>query len=183
MHLHRHLGRKKFLRSVDMRSKRRSILSDLPQITKAKHLKSAAVREDRTVPMHKAMQAPRFPHQFHARTKKEVIGVAENDPCAKITQLIRRDSLNRRLRTYWHKDRCREAPMRRVNYTCTRTRCLISAKQFIGNRGQSYTTILKTPCIISQTAKIFKTQKLASALAFFTQYTPHQGHIRPYIRP
>ena len=88
LHLHRHLGREEFLRPVNMRAKRRPLLGDLAQIAEAEHLKSSAVREDRTVPVHEVMQSARLPHELHSGTQEEMIGIAEDDPRAEITQLI-----------------------------------------------------------------------------------------------
>ena len=88
LHLHRHLGREEFLRPVNMRAKRRPLLGDLTQIAEAEHLKSSAVREDRTVPVHEAMQSARLPHEFHSGAQEEMVGIAEDDPRAEITQLI-----------------------------------------------------------------------------------------------
>jgi len=58
------------------------------QIAEAEHLKSSAVREDRTVPVHEAMQSARLPHEFHSGAQEEMVGIAEDDPRAEITQLI-----------------------------------------------------------------------------------------------
>ena len=88
LHLHRHLGREEFLRPVNMRAERRPLLGDLAQVAEAEHLKSSAVREDRTVPVHEAMQSARLTHKLHSGAQEEMIGIAEDDPRAEITQLI-----------------------------------------------------------------------------------------------
>ena len=153
-----------------MRAERRALLRDLSEIAEAEHLKTAAVREDGTVPVHELVQTSRLAHKFHARSEEEMIGIAEDDPRTKIVQLVGRDTLDGRLCTHGHEDGCRKTAVRCVNHARARTRRLILPNQFIGNRRQSYTPHLKTSYTISQKQEIFKT-----GIILYVQ-VPHAAH-------
>ena len=63
-------------------------LGNLAQIPQAEHLEAAAIRKDGTVPLHKLVQPPCLLHQLGAGTQKQMIGVAEHNPCPQLLQFL-----------------------------------------------------------------------------------------------
>ena len=54
-----------------------ALLLYFPKACQGKHLKSAGVREDRPLPVHKAMKASARAHDLVARTHMQMIRVAQ----------------------------------------------------------------------------------------------------------
>ena len=52
---------------------------DFPQLCEREHLKSAAICENRLVPVHKLVQTAHLPDDGITRAKMQVVGVAEFD--------------------------------------------------------------------------------------------------------
>jgi hypothetical protein len=60
-------------------------------------LEAAGVGQDRPVPGHEAVESPELGDQVGARAEVQVVGVAEQDLGAELTELRRVDRLDRRL--------------------------------------------------------------------------------------
>ena len=79
-------GAEKKARSIDMRGKFHTVRLHLPEFGKAEHLKSAAVCQDRMLPVFKLMQTARPGYEFISRTQKKMISIAQNDLGAQLFQ-------------------------------------------------------------------------------------------------
>jgi hypothetical protein len=67
---------------------RDALFPDLPEACQGKHLKTAAVSQDRAVPEHEFMKTSHFVHDIVAGAKMQVIGVAESHLGADRTQIF-----------------------------------------------------------------------------------------------
>ena len=67
-----------------MRGKGHALFLDLAKPRKGKHLKSAAVGQDRAVPAHELVEAAHLPHHIVAGAKVQVVGVGKLDLAAEI---------------------------------------------------------------------------------------------------
>ena len=67
------------LAAVEVAFESDAILGNLAQIGQAHHLIAAAVGQDRAIPVHEFVQAPKPRDPFSARTQHQVIGIAEQD--------------------------------------------------------------------------------------------------------
>ena len=89
-----------------MRGERHALFLDLAQLCERKHLKTAGIGQDRTVPGHEFVDAAELAHDFVARAQMQVVGVGELDLCADALQILSAQrTLDRRLRADVHKDR------------------------------------------------------------------------------
>ena len=59
--------------------KMRALFRDLANLRERENLVTAAVGQDRPVPVHEAMQSAEMPNHFHSGPNEKVIGVSEND--------------------------------------------------------------------------------------------------------
>ena len=78
--LHDPLGRQEVPRSVDVALEGDAVVFHPIDASERKHLKSARVGEDRSVPVHEPMQSSDFLHYLDAGTQVQVVGVRQNDP-------------------------------------------------------------------------------------------------------
>ena len=88
-----------------MRAELDAVLFYLIYISERKDLKTAAVRQDRVIPAHKAVQPARLFDDILSGTHMEMIGIAEDYLRAQPLQLGRRHRLDGGLRPHRHKDR------------------------------------------------------------------------------
>src|SRR5690554_4004353 len=88
-----------------MGTKRDPFFRNFPQGTKAKYLKSAAIREDRVVPTHKLMKTAGLRHHITSRSEIKVVGVTQNDLHTQLFQFMGRCGLNSSLGPYRHENR------------------------------------------------------------------------------
>ena len=65
-----------------MRLEVHALFLDLPKTCKGKDLKSAGIRQDRTVPVHKFVQSAEFSHHLVPRTYMKMIRVGKLNLCA-----------------------------------------------------------------------------------------------------
>ena len=74
-----------------MRAELTAFLSQFANARQREHLKTAAVGQDRALPSVEAVQSACRTQHFEARTKVEMIGVAQDDLCldllAKLTEV------------------------------------------------------------------------------------------------
>ena len=105
--------------SVDMRGKGHALLLDFPEPGQGEDLKTAAVGEHRSVPLHEAVQTAHLPHQFISGPEMEVVGIRQLDLTAQFLQVVGRDrTLDGALGSHVHKHRrldnavgrCQNAP-------------------------------------------------------------------------
>ena len=155
-----------------MRAERHTLLCDLAQIAEAEDLEPAAVRQDRAVPVHELVQAAGLADEIHARPQEEVVRVRQDDACAEIAQLVRRDALDGCLRADRHEDWCRETAVRRMDDARARSRALVLLDELI--------------CDCSQIKTSTFNLHVSSALAcgqFFAQCFLHEREVRRHARP
>ena len=92
--------------AVDMGGEIDPLLLDLPQGGQGEHLKSAGVRQNGAVPVHKLVEAPHLPHDLIAGAQVQVVGVAELDLAPHLLQVVGGDAaLDGGLGAHVHKDR------------------------------------------------------------------------------
>ena len=77
--------------SVDMRPEMHSFFLDLAQSREGEYLKSAGIRQYRTLPGRKLPHAAKVTHHFITRAQMEMISIGEHDLRADLFQICRRD--------------------------------------------------------------------------------------------
>lgn len=100
-------------RAVYVRVKLDTIVTQLAKRVQTEDLKSAAVRQDRTLPGHESVQAAELIDGNVTGPQIEMIGVAENDRRAGLFEHLLREGLDRSLGAYGHEHR-------RVNHAVRR---------------------------------------------------------------
>ena len=103
-----------------MRLKQHPFFGNFIQICQTMHLKSAAIRQNRPLPVHKSVQTTCLSHQIHTRPQIKMVCIAQNNTRIQISQLLLRKRLNRAQCTHRHKNWGFHSPMRRVENPCTR---------------------------------------------------------------
>ncbi len=120
LHIHSTFRGKEVLRTIDMGTKSNPFLPKLPFSGQRINLISPAVRQDRPLPSHEAMQSPRILEDLHTRPQEEMIGIAEDDRGLGILfQIPLVDRLNSPSSANGHEDRGGRSPMRRVQTPLT----------------------------------------------------------------
>ena len=94
LHLDRALGRELDQVAVDGRAKLDAALADLAQRLQAPDLEAARVGEDRTAPMHEAVQAAVRADHVDAGPEQQMKRVAEDDLGAELDELLGRHRLH-----------------------------------------------------------------------------------------
>src|SRR2546426_12378582 len=78
--VHRNFRRQKTKRAIDMRTKLRSLFSDLAQRSQTPNLKPAGICKHRALPANELVQASARLDRFNPGTQPKMISVSENDP-------------------------------------------------------------------------------------------------------
>ena len=99
-------------RAVKVGLETNPFLADFAEFTEAEDLKTAAVREDGTLPVHKGVQPPELPDQFVARTQIKMIGITQNNLGPEVEQRFGQHPLDRALGSHWHKTGVSITPLR-----------------------------------------------------------------------
>ena len=81
-----------------------ALFCDLAQRGQGEHLEAAAVGQDRTIPIHKAVQAACFLHQGFAGAQMQMIGIGQQNLRADLLHLAAGHGLDAGLRAHWHID-------------------------------------------------------------------------------
>lgn len=76
-------------------------------------MKAARVGEHGTLPLHELVQAAHVAHEFVAWTQVKMIGVTQHERGVDVFEMLRRESLDRRLCADGREDRREEVAMRR----------------------------------------------------------------------
>ena len=111
---HRLLGRQEHRRAVDRGAETRALLGDLAHLFQAPYLKAAGVGENRTPPVHEAMQPRMRLDHLEARPQVQMEGIAENDLRADGFELLRRHGLDGAVRAHRHERRGFDASAREI---------------------------------------------------------------------
>jgi hypothetical protein len=82
-----------------------AVVTNVAQLRQRKHLKSAAVRQDRSIPAHELVESAHVADQFTAWPKVKVIRVSQNDLGPDLLQMQRSERFHRALRSDRHEDR------------------------------------------------------------------------------
>ena len=107
-------------RAIEMILELNAVLRDLAQLGERENLVASAVGQERSVPVHEAMQTAKMPHYLHPWPNEKVVGVPENDLRLKLAQLARAHAFHRALRPDRHEGRrldravCRREAARRA---------------------------------------------------------------------
>ena len=130
LNLHGDLRRDEALAAVQVGAELHALVVQLAQIRQRKHLESAAVGEDRAIPVHEGMQSARLLHQLLARAQVQVVGVGQDDLRAAVLQLVGRHGLDAGLGAHGHEDGRFDHAVGRVQPAATRARLLANVQQF-----------------------------------------------------
>src|SRR5258708_4522581 len=123
LHLDTRFRREQIRISVHVTLETRPLLVHRPRARERENLKSAGVREYRTIPVHETMDAAKFFEDLGSGTKQQVIRVGQEYARARRLQTLDRLPLHRRLRADRHEDRRFDLAMERVKGGSARFRC------------------------------------------------------------
>ena len=104
--------------AVEVRLEDDAFVGDLTETGKAEDLIAAGIGENRTGPVHEAVQPAERADQFMAGTQEEMVGVGEDNAGAQfLAQIALREAFDGALRTDRHKDGRRDVAMIGVDDT------------------------------------------------------------------
>src|SRR2546423_568567 len=103
-----------------------AFLRDLAQFRQRKNLVAAAVGQDRSVPIHEAMQAADRPDHLEPWPDEQMIRISENDLRFEFPQLARTHRLHAALGADGHERRRLDYTVRCLQATATRFCVLIA---------------------------------------------------------
>ena len=112
LHRHRLLGPQKELVTVEMRVEAAPVLGHFAELREGEHLKTARIREYRTIPPHKLVKPACRSYDLSPRPEHEVVGVAEHHLSVVLLQIARFKGLYRALRAHIHENRSLHDTMR-----------------------------------------------------------------------
>ena len=92
--------------SVDVRLELDAVFLDLAQVGQRKSLVAAAIGENRALPVHELVKAPKLANELMTGPEVEVVGVAKNDLGTQFFKIFRGDCLDSRLGSNRHKYWC-----------------------------------------------------------------------------
>ena len=96
LHLDGALGRQFMRRAINMRAESHATFGNGPKLAQRHDLIAAGIGQDRAVPAHEAMEAAESRDPLGSRAQHEVIGVAENDICARGFDVVDEHGFDRR---------------------------------------------------------------------------------------
>src|SRR6266513_1581449 len=99
--------------SIDVILKLNALLGNLSQFRQRKNLVTAAVGQNRPVPIHERMQTAQMFDHLNPRADEEMVSVSQNDRRVQLAQFARTDCLHASLRPYRHEGRCFNRAVRR----------------------------------------------------------------------
>ena len=102
----------KMLGTVEMGAEKHALFCDLAQIAEAEHLEAAAVGEDRTIPVHEAVETAELTNKLMPWPQIQVIGIGKNDLRFCIFELIGRQGLDGGLGADRHEGWCFDLAVR-----------------------------------------------------------------------
>ena len=88
-----------------MRPEDGAIIAHLHQVVQAENLESSAVRQDRTVPTHEAVEAAKAFDPLGAGPQRQVVGVGKQHLGAQVVNLLWRECFDGRLGADGHEGR------------------------------------------------------------------------------
>src|SRR5713101_6426677 len=88
-----------------MRTEAHSVIGNLAQGGKAKHLIAAGIGEYRSVPGHEFMKSAKFADRFMARAKIQMVGISENNLRAEFFERFVAQRLHGSLCAHRHEER------------------------------------------------------------------------------
>ena len=104
--LHHLLRREEMLGAINVRTENYAVLANIPQFGQAEHLKTAAVGQNRLIPVHKFVQTAGLSHQLMARAHIKMIRIAQNNLRAHLIQFLGCHTFYGCLCANGHKNRC-----------------------------------------------------------------------------
>ena len=120
LYVHHALRREEQFASVDVTAETHTLFVHLADVGQTEDLKTAGVRQDRSVPSLKAMQSTGFAEDLGARTKEEMVRVAKDDLRFDVVfQLLTLHTFHGAHCTHRHENRGQYIPMIRVQHTCS----------------------------------------------------------------
>ena len=121
---------KNVLATIDMTAESNAFVGDFAQVTKAEHLKTAAVGKDGAIPIHKFVQSACVAHKLTARAKIQVVGVAEDDLRADFFQRAWQQRFDRCTSADRHENGRFDVAVRCMEHACARTRMFVYMLKF-----------------------------------------------------
>ena len=101
------------LGTVEMGAEKHAFFCDLAQITETEHLEAAAVGEDRTIPVHEAVETAELTDKLMPRPQVQMIGIGKNDLRFCVFELVGRQGLDSGLGADRHEGWCFDLAVRR----------------------------------------------------------------------
>ncbi len=109
-------------RSIDVGAEAHALFGDLRLLGQGEYLEAAAIGQDRSVPTHKRVQAPRQVDELWTGPEHQVIGIRQDDLRAETFDLGRMERLDGGLRSDRHEDRGLDRPSAGLELPKTRAR-------------------------------------------------------------
>jgi len=128
--------------SVDVTLKLHSVFGDAVDFRQTEYLIPSAVGENRSVPVHKAMQPARFFYNLLTRTQVQMIGVCENNLCVHFFESFGKHGLDGGFRADRHINGGFDVAVRRMQNARPRMRVGTFFEQFV-----SYCHGLRHSCL------------------------------------
>src|SRR5262249_27606656 len=94
---------KEMVGTIEMRLKANPLLRQFAHCSQAEDLVAPAVRQNRPVPAHEAMQPAQLANQLRARTEIEMIGITKENLATHFFQISGQHRLDRPLSPHRHK--------------------------------------------------------------------------------
>ena len=112
-------------RTIDVGFKLDPLFRHFAQSVQTHHLKPARIRQNRPLPIHKPVQAPKRCDTLGCGTQHQMIGIAQQNISTRRTDIFGQHGFHSRGRAHWHESgRANVAARGRDD---TRARALISA--------------------------------------------------------
>jgi len=105
LNLHRDFRRNKSRRPIDVILEMHALLHDLAEFSKRKNLVTTAVSQNRSIPIHKAMQSTEVPNNLESWSDKQVISIPEDNLRVEFAKLARADGFDAALGSDRHERR------------------------------------------------------------------------------
>ena len=105
LYLNRQFRCQKMIGSIQVGLELDAFFADLAQFAQAEYLKSAAVGQNRPLPVHETVQTAQLLHQMMTRAQIKVIGVGQDDLGIDRQQVFRSHGLDRGICSHRHENR------------------------------------------------------------------------------
>ena len=114
--VHGRLGAEQVLAAIDVAAERHALFGDLAAVGQAEHLVAAAVRQNRSLPIHEFVQPARSLQHLGAGAEVQMVSIAQDDLRADVVaQIPLRYRFDRTRGSNWHENRRLDDPVVRCD--------------------------------------------------------------------